>query len=314
MSYEKLKSLDGIEFIPLREPEQANIETEQEQIDIEAQNILEDKQTTSTITCCICLENNDKTSIKLKCRCGTKIHSACIEEMKKNNITKCPMCSDTIMKKVQKEQSIIKQIINFIISIFIITSFFTYIVEIFYILPNVIFFPSERKYCDNVYQKCEYFQVSGILINNTIDVRINDFIPQYNLISTYQYENRGLNKTCVGEDYHTYSSYEDVVIVEKLIINTDKKIFVSNSDNSSCKDKYKYYNTQMIYSQILGTVNLFFLILMGLFGELYKCLKNNNTNIIILNLCLMFVRIKSIIVGVSSLGFTYFMANVIWNS
>ena len=62
--------------------------------------------------------------------------------MKKNNITKCPMCSDIIMKKVQKEQSIIKQIINFIISIFIITSFFTYIVEIFYILPSVAFIPS----------------------------------------------------------------------------------------------------------------------------------------------------------------------------
>lgn len=314
MSYEKLKSEDGIEFIPLKEPEQVNIETEQEQIDIEAQNILEDKPTTSTITCCICLENNDETSVKLKCRCGIKIHSKCFDEMKKNKIIKCPMCSDIVMKKVQKEQSIIKEIIDFIIAICMITTFFTYFVELLYILPNVIFFPSERKYCDNVYRKCEYFQVSGILINNTIDVRINDFIPQYNLISIYQYENGGLNKTCVSEDFHTYSSYEDVLIVEKLTINTDKKIFVSNSDNSSCKDKYKYYNTQMIYSQILGTVNLFFFILMGLFGELCERVKNNSTNIIIFNLCLMFVRIISIIVGISSLGFTYFMANVIWNS
>ena len=314
MSYEKLKSVDGIEFIPIKESEQVNIETEQEQIDIEAQNTLEHKSTTSTLTCCICLENNDETSIKLKCRCGTKIHLKCIEEMKKNNITKCPMCSDIVIKKVQKEQSIIKKIINFIIAIFIITSFFTYIVELFYILPSVIFFPSERKYCDNVYRKCEYFQVSGIIINNTINVKINDFIPQYNLISTYQYENRGLNKTCVSEDFHTYSSYEDAQIVKKLTINTDKKIFVLNSDNLLCKDKYRYYNTEMIYSQILGTIYLFFLIMMCLFGKLYKHVKNNNTNIIILNLCLIFVRIISIIVGVSSFGFTYFMANVIWNS
>ena len=85
MSYIKSNIEDNIEFTPLIQPEQ---------IDIEAQNTLEDKQITFSTTCCICLKNNDETSVKLKCKCGTKIHYECIEKMKKNNITKCPLCSD----------------------------------------------------------------------------------------------------------------------------------------------------------------------------------------------------------------------------
>jgi len=88
MSYKKLvnvsgflnnnyNSINNIEFTQLKE--QANIETKQEQIDIEALNLLENKTSTST-TCCICLENNDDASIKLKCRCRTKIHYVCFEK------------------------------------------------------------------------------------------------------------------------------------------------------------------------------------------------------------------------------------------
>ena len=67
MSYIKFNSIDdGIELIQLIEPEKEDIENnedivkvEKAELDIEAQNI------SNSTTCFICLENNDKKSVKL---------------------------------------------------------------------------------------------------------------------------------------------------------------------------------------------------------------------------------------------------------
>lgn len=266
MSYEKLVSVDGIEFTSLREPEQTNIETEQdqEQIDIEAQNTLEDKST----TCCVYLE-----------------------EMKKNKIKKCPICSDVINKS---PKSIIVNLIKLFISCFIPLVGFSILVNSYYILPSVIFFPSVFNYCDNIYHKCEYYKVHGKLINNTIIVDVKNFIPQYNLISTYEYGENGENEKCINIDYHKYTSLEDIQIVKEKTINIEKDIFVSYLDKSKCKDNYKYYNPLMLYSKFFGIINLISMGVFALFVKLRNYSIENNYNIVLKNFSLIFIFVFGI--------------------
>ena len=270
MTYEKLVSVDGIEFISLRKPEQTNIETKQEQIDIEAQNTLEDKST----TCCICLENNNETSVEFKCRCRIKIHSACLKEMKKNRITKCPICYDSINKS---QESIMGNLRLIFILCLILLFTGDGIVNFYYILPSVIFYPSVFNYCDNIYRKCEYYKVHGKLINNTITVNVKNFIPKYNLMSTYEYEE---NEKCINIDYHKYTSFEDIQIVKEKTINTEKNIFVSYLDKSKCKDNYEYYNPLMLYTKFFGVINLISMGVSELFIKYHDYSIENNYNVI----------------------------------
>jgi hypothetical protein len=307
MSYIKFNSIDSIEFIPLREPEKADIENNEdiEKLDIEAQN---QNISNSTTTCFICLENNDKISVKLNCRCKLFVHADCYKEMKKNKITKCPICYDIVIRYQEPNTSIIS-IIQFIISTFVLFACtFVLFAILFTILMllltplNLIFFPSERNYCDNIYRKCEYFKVSGILVNNTIEIKVNNFVPIYNLISTYKYDN---NKTCIT-DYHTYSSYEDIRIVKELTINTNKDIFISRSNNSKCKYNYKYYNPEILYLNISDLLCLLFLSILPLSHHIHIVLKNNNYNVIIIILHGIIHLVLNIIIIITLLSFSYY--------
>lgn len=235
MSYEKFKSVDGIEFIPLKEPEQ---------IDIEAQNILEDKQTTSITTCCICLENNNKTSVKLKCRCGTKIHSKCFKEMKKNKMKKCPLCSDIVIKNHESNPPNPCSI--FLICI--IPIYICYIYIMTHSIGTIIFYPSTIKYCDNNHKMCEYFSVDGILTMNTIEEKYNNFNVKYYLSSSYNWTtNDYKNGTCYNVETHIYDSYETALIIKDKSIGETKNIYVSYSNPKNCKLKYKWYNPNKYY-------------------------------------------------------------------
>lgn len=186
------------------------------------------------------------------------------------------MCSDTL--KVNESSDTIISIFSIFILVLFFTVFsYTYIVNAFYILPSVIFYPSSFNYCDNIYRKCEYYKVNGNLINNTISVEVKNFIPEYNLISTYQYNK---NETCINIDYHKYTSYEDVLIVKEKTINTNKIIFVSYLDKSKCLNNYKYYNPSMLYTKFFGILNLLCMGLFGSFVILHKYLIENNYNIV----------------------------------
>lgn len=244
MSYEKLKSVDGIEFIHNKEPEQANIEPELEQIDIESQNILKDK--VSSTTCCICLENNDETSVKLKCICRTKIHSACIEEMKKNNITKCPICYKNVITN-DKYNFIINHLFNIMI-IIILPIYFYYVLSMLYGICTLIFYPSTNKYCDNNLVMCEYFQVDGILVSNVIEEKYDNFNVKYYLSSSYNWTANDLGYgTCYDMETHNYDSYETALIIKEKSIGEIKSIFISYSNPINCKVRYKWYNSNKYY-------------------------------------------------------------------
>lgn len=264
MYYTKFDTNDGIEFTPIEKPEQI------ENIDIECQtqNISNSELTNTTTICCICLENNDLSSTQLNCRCKARLHIKCIEEMRKNKIKKCPLCSDTIVSKKSIKLN------NFIIIIIIIL-FFTFIVELFLIM-NLIFYPSERKYCDNVYRKCEFYKVNGILINNTMSIDVKNFIPEYKLISTYEY---GENENCINMDYHIYTSYEDIRTVKEKTSNINTDIFVSYLDKSKCKYNYRYYNPIMFYTRLFSIIHLIVMIVCCLFTSATKYMSDNNYNI-----------------------------------
>lgn len=188
MFYTKFNTSDGIEFIPLKEPEpepepetetETESEPEQKQKDIKSQiqnnlnylNNSNNELINSDTTCCICLENNNSTSKQLNCRCKIKIHKKCIEEMCKKNIKKCPLCSDTFyidvsnasnasnasnVSEIKQYYEYVKKNLNkFFLLLFITISVFTYFINIFYILPNVIFYESLNNYCNDIYKKCE---------------------------------------------------------------------------------------------------------------------------------------------------------------
>jgi hypothetical protein len=240
--------------------------------------------------CCICLENNDLTSIQLNCRCKAIMHKKCIEEMRKNNIKKCPLCSDTVeAKKLSK--SIIYILSKLVLTLFMVIMLFTYLVNILYILPSVIFFPSIFKYCDNIYNKCEYYKVNGILINNTISIEVKNFIPEYNLISTYKYNK---NETCINMDYHKYTSYKQIQIVKEKTININKDIFVSYLDKSKCVDNYKYYNPPILYTKFFGIAHLICVCSFILFVKLQNYIIENNYNIIFKSLSFIFIIVCGI--------------------
>jgi len=241
MYYKKLVSNDGIEFIPLEKPDQANIETEPK-IDIEGQNILKDKPTTS-ITCCICLENNDNTSIKLKCSCGIKIHSKCIKEMKKNKIIKCPICSDIVIKNNELNHPYLYSIFL----IFIVPIYIAYVYIMASSILTIIFYPSNQKYCDNNYKICEYFYADGILVSNTIREKYENFNVKYYLSSSYNWIGNYKNGTCYDVETHIYDSYETALIIKEKSIGETKSIFVSYSNPANCKLKYEWYNPNKYY-------------------------------------------------------------------
>jgi hypothetical protein len=312
MSYIKLNSIDGIGFIPLREPEKADIENNEdiennkdiikaEKIDIEAQN---QNISNSTTTCVICLENNDKKSVKLNCRCKQFVHADCYKEMKKNKIIKCPICYDIVIRDQESNISInnIRIIFVNVIITFVVFTILFISTELLLTSLKFIFLPSEHNYCDNIYRKCEYFKVSGILVNNTIDIKVNNFVPIYNLISTYKYDN---NKTCIT-DYHTYSSYEDIQNVKELTINTNKDIFISYSNNSKCKDNYKYYNPELLYVYIYDFICLLCLSILPLSNYIQMYLKNNNYNIIIIFLHDIIHSLLTITIISTLFNFSYY--------
>lgn len=270
MSYEKLVSVDGIEFTTLRGLEQTNIETEQEQIDIEAQNTTEDKSTTCYIY---------------------------LEEMIKNKLLK----------------SIIVNLMKFFISCFMLLIAFSILVNSYYTLPSIIFFPSVLNYCDNIYYKCKYYKVHGKLINNTMMVDVKNFIPQYNLISTYEYGENGKNEKCINIDYHKYTSFEDIQIVKEKTINIEKDIFVSYLDKSKCKDNYEYYNPLIFYAKFFGIINLISIGVFLLFVKLHNYLIENNYNIIYKNFSLIFIFVFGINCVITTFISSYYNILLLYN-
>ena len=245
--------------------------------DIEKNISNENTNSDSINTCVICLEENNNTSIA--CKCKNKFHSKCIDDMIKNNIVNCPLCKKKINKSIpqaintnqinnssQVNNSLRedKCLFNILYPIFVVSVnvigivlCFTYIISIANVFMTFLLFPSDLKYCDNVYKKCEYFSAHGILINNTISERIEDFELRYTLESTFKFQMQEINLTgiCSNLDHHEYKSYSDALLMSSKTIGLEEKIFVSH-DYTKCKLNYRYYNPKMFAITYLSVLNL----------------------------------------------------------
>ena len=181
-------------------------------IDIEMGYIqlTQDDDITITTVCVICLEYNNDTSIQLECGCNNYYHLDCIHELKKHQIQKCPLCNKIISSTLTTSTTTVRSescatrvkmfFIAFILTIqsIIYLSMFSII---FFIQPiKLLTMPSNLKYCDNYYIKCEYYQVNAILFNNTINTNIYNFDINYELVSSYKYNDTNKTYICFNLD------------------------------------------------------------------------------------------------------------------
>jgi hypothetical protein len=248
------------------------------------------------------LENNDDISVKLKCRCGTKIHSKCFEEMKKNKMSKCPMCSDIVIKNHKPDVS--KNFIFAIIMIIIVPIYIPYILNMVYCIGSIIFYPSTIKYCDNNHKMCEYFPTDGILTINTIEEKYNNFDINYYLSSSYNWTiNDFGGGICYDLETHIYDSYETASIIKEKSIGETKSIFVSHSNPKNCKLDYKWYNPNKYYfylSCIYSAIIIPFCLIAPFYinykyGDIDNIPQISSTNNILEHISNIFIRIIHIL-------------------
>lgn len=232
--------------------------------------------------CSICLEMNNNTSIELKCKCGNKFHSNCVKNLKKHNIKICPLCKKNIYDTANYNTDNnyndlingIEVFIKIIFFLFVGIYFFSFMI-IFIINPvKYIIFPSELKYCDNIYYKCEYYHTRAILKNNTINELYRDFNIKYQLLSSYEYFDYKTKKntTCVNLESHEFIGLQEALKISQKSIGTEKDIFVpfNNNTNKSCKLSYKFYDSIKFILNALTLLNFIWLIPIGISFSIMK--------------------------------------------
>jgi hypothetical protein len=248
--YELLKNIDNDDL-------ESNLETTNqiELIDTDKKNLNQNED-----CCSICLEQNNITSIELDCGCKNKFHLGCIDELKKHKITKCPLCKKNINRNNNHD---IPNNIFFLIYLLIVSIYMISFVSTTIINPVLyIFIPSELKYCDNKYYKCEYYSTKALLSNNTINENLNNFDIKYELLSSYEYLDYKNNqtKTCFNLESHEFITYQEVIKVSKKTIGIEKDIFVPFDNKKSCKLNYKFYNPKKFVLNVLTIINLILMI------------------------------------------------------
>jgi hypothetical protein len=238
-----------------------NLETSNQ---IELVNINSENIQTNQDICSICLEQNGNTSIELKCKCGNKFHSNCVKELQKHNIKKCPLCKknisgENIVENINYIHGCFTTILFLFACVYMIIIIQTYIINPF----NYIFAPSELKYCDNLYNKCEYYPVKAFLFNNTINEQFNNFDIKYELVSSYKYIDYDTkqNKTCINLESHEFVTYIEVLKVSKKSIGIEKNIYVPFDNNKKqCKLSYKFYNPVKFILNVITLLNFIWII------------------------------------------------------
>ena len=225
---------------------------------LDTKSNLDTKNNIDQDNCSICLEKNNNTSIKLECGCNNKYHIKCINELKKHKFKKCPLCLKKISTNEVNEENdnifiVFLKFILFILGCIYIINWFS--ISIIHPL-SYIFNPSELKYCDNLYKKCEYYPVKAILFNNTINEKFNNFDIKYELKSSYEYYNGFENNICVDLELHEFKTYQEVLILSKKSIGIEKYIYVRFDEKNNCKLHYKFYNPIKFILNVLVLLNI----------------------------------------------------------
>lgn len=229
---------------------------ESKQIELTDQSNNFENYSTHTQSCSICLEELDNSCLKLDCGCKNKFHAKCIDEIKKNKINKCPLCKNKIFKDNNNSVENNKlKLLEFVILVF----FSIYLYTIIYCIissMSLIMYPSELKYCDNHYKKCEYYQTSGILINNTIVEEFTNFDITYKLSSSFEYKliHENTTKICNELETHYYDTYDSIVKISQKSIGMEKQIFVPYDTKKECRLTYKFYNPKRFIDNLFVVI------------------------------------------------------------
>ena len=151
--------------------------------------------------------------------------------------------------------------------------------------------PSEFKYCDNYYLKCEYVKTSGKLYYNKIEKSYSDFNIQYKLLSSYVYNIGELNHTCINLESHIYDTYNEAYDVSNESIGTTKNFYYSNNDFNDCKLHYELYDPRKFAIQYL----MFAFFGLGTLLLLCGCILDNYKNNLVIRILfsLIFLSISS---------------------
>lgn len=295
------------ELLPMDE-----IDIEKGNMDKSYQAVVEISSTSSTSSpeiCSICLDTNNEHSMKLNCGCKSKFHKSCIRDLKIHNITQCPLCKRNAFTTTSTSRSISRSTSRstsdmdiedspiFIVILTLVVTFFafTWIASII-ITTITIFNPSEFKYCDDYYKKCDYYQTTGILINNTIKEKINSaFDIKYELHSSYQYtelkpmeQNKPMeqiemiliNKTCLNLEFHEYDSSEEANKVSKKSIGLMKQFYIpyDTTIDTNCRLNYKWYSPKNFTLNVTSLFNVVLGIIINITCGTFSYLETNLDN------------------------------------
>jgi hypothetical protein len=229
--------------------------------------------------CCICLEFNNSQSRILNCGCSNRFHQECIKQLKKKKINNCPLCRKEIKSyKTVNYKNLCYSFIILSIIIFLITPWILIFLTTTIVNPMIfILFPSELKYCDNYYLKCEYLPIKGILINNTINaintfdiiskIKKENYNTNYEIVSLYKYIEHENNKseTCINFSTNKFKNYKVAIDYYKNSIGKEINIYISKTNKKYCKLNYKFYNKKKFTLNMISLssqINLLVLLLM----------------------------------------------------
>lgn len=200
-------------------------------------------------------------------------------------------------------------IVKFIKLFGIIFLFISIIVILLSMIMNLFYYPIDfiihRKYCDDYFVKCDYYETTGIITNNTIieNINLNNFVLSYNIESTYNYNT---NNTCyLTNDYNTLSLYNAQIMATKTI-GMVNNIYVSYKDNTkcvincfSCLEIVKEWNI----TKLLNFLSFIIFIFLAIIYRLVKNLLNDQIKLVYKYLCycslLWFTTISCIFFGYS---------------
>ena len=266
--------------------------------------------------CSICLENNDNSSLELKCKCGNKFHKKCIDDLNRFNIKKCPLCNKKLYNRISEEVVLTDNpCLRFLFVILVSIYFLIYFTNVFVFPLRFLFYPSELKYCDNIYKKCEYYLTDGILVNNTINEKFFDFDVKYELVSSYQYKLGSVKKTCVNLESHDFVSLSNALEVSTRSIGLEKQIFISyDNDREDCKTNYKWYNPLKFKVNALSIINgisfvLSFIVSVIRYEIMYESIYYHFSNLVKIPAIIIGYLIYTIVISInllSSLLFVYY--------
>ena len=203
-----------------------------------------------------------------------------IEPNDSNKTNKNKSNKNNLVKNIQNYE--VDSLKSLILAIFatlaILFTFGTFVSVV--ALSNFILRPSYLKYCDNYYKKCEYYQTTGTLVNNTLTEKYNNFNIEYVLSSSYEYipySNKYNNSNNYSHEYvcdnvqiHKFDSIDEASKVSIKSIGTVSKIFVSYDNNNKCLMNFNYYNPEHFMLNVSVVIHLFSLTIVGILLGVYN--------------------------------------------